>query len=88
MNTTAKPRGHSRWQTRFADGPRLELLGTGISNAPSPMYARQLELTNFLFAELQLDSDRFVGYRCAVAYPIWRTGYCMSFDFNAGEDEQ
>jgi hypothetical protein len=76
-----------RWQTRFADGPRLEVLGQGIANAATPVYARHVELTEFLFDGMELDAGRFVGYRCTVQYPAWRTGYCMSFDFNASEDE-
>jgi hypothetical protein len=76
-----------RWQTRFADGPRLEVLGQGIANASTPWYARHAELTSFLVQRLMLDSDRFIGYRCALEYPAWRTGYCMSFDFNTGDDE-
>ncbi len=75
-----------RWQTRYSDGPRLEVLGQGISNADSPSHPRHAELTAFLFRELHLDAERFVAYRCAVQYPIWRTGYCMSFDFNTTED--
>lgn len=75
-----------RWQTRFADGPRLELLGQGTQNAATAAYARHQELTTFLFESLQLDDSRFVGYRGSVAYPVWRTGYCMSFDFSASDD--
>lgn len=76
-----------RWQTRFADSPRLELLGQGLSNSATAAYNRQTELTEFLFNGLQLDPNRFVAYRCAVRYPLWRTGYCMSFDFNTSDDD-
>ena len=72
-----------RWQTRFADAPRLELLGQGIERAATAAYGRHEELTRFLFRRLELEPGRFIGYRCYVEYPIWRTGYCMSFDFNA-----
>lgn len=75
-----------RWQTRFADGPRLELLGQGIQNAASATYSRHAELTRFLFENLKLDDSRFIGYRCALPYPVWRTGYCMSFDFNTSDE--
>lgn len=76
-----------RWQTRFADGPRLELLGQGIDNAASPVYDRHAALTKFLFDGLAFDAGRFIGYRCTLTYPTWRTGYCMSFDFNASDEE-
>lgn len=72
-----------RWQTRFSDGPQLELLGRGIGRADNPAYARHAELTAYLFKKRALDPDEFVGFRCAVEYPIWRTGYCMSFDFSS-----
>ena len=75
-----------RWQTRFAEGPRLELLGQGIAGAATPSYARHEELTNFLFRQTRAAPERFIGYRCAVEYPVWRTGYCMSFDFNASDE--
>ena len=75
-----------RWQTRFANGPRLELLGPGLQGAATAAYSRHLELTSCLFESLHLDDQRFVGFRCAVNYPVWRTGYCMSFDFNASDD--
>lgn len=76
-----------RWQTRFADGPRLELLGQGMGNAATPVYERNPELTAFVFDALKQDDQRFIGYRCSVAYPMWRTGYCMSFDFNTSDDQ-
>lgn len=72
-----------RWQTRFADAPRLELLGQGIDRAATAAYERHEDLTRFLFQRLEREPGRFIGYRCYVEYPIWRTGYCMSFDFNA-----
>lgn len=77
-----------RWQTRFANGPRLELLGPGAANAHTRAYERHADLTNFLFRKLALDPQRFIGYRCAADYPVWRAGYCMSFDFNAGEESE
>lgn len=70
-----------RWQTRFADGPRLQLLGSGLGNAASPHYARHPELTRFLFEKIGADASQFVGYRCEVEYPMWRTGYCVGLDF-------
>lgn len=74
-----------RWQTRFATGPRLEALGPGLQQVDSPAYARQRELLRHLFDGRRLDPAEYVGYRCQTAYPLWRTGYRMTFDF--GEPE-
>jgi len=72
--------GDDRWITRFPSQPRLQLLGRGLSQAASPANARHAELTAFFFDRLGLDPDRFVGFRCEVAYPIWRAGYRMAFE--------
>lgn len=76
-----------RWQTRFAHPPRLQMLGRGIRNAATDGYDRHGELTEFIFSASGLDPDAFVGHRCDVLYPMWRTGYCMSFDFTDGRDD-
>ena len=70
-----------RWQTRFAEAPRLQLLGSGLGSAASPHYARHAELTRFLFDNIDADPSQFVGYRCEVEFPMWRTGYCVGLDF-------
>lgn len=72
-----------RWQTRFADSPKLQLLGAGLANAPSQQYSRHAELSKFLFEQIRADASQFVGYRCEVAYPMWRTGYCVGLDFGS-----
>ena len=76
--------GDDRWITRFPSQPRLQLLGRGLSQAASRAYTRQAELTRFFFQRLGLDPDRFVGFRCEVAYPIWRAGYRMAFETVGG----
>lgn len=70
-----------RWQTRFATSPRLEALGAGLQQVDSPAYDRQPELLRYLFELRDLDPAEYVGYRCQCAYPMWRTGYRMTFDF-------
>jgi len=70
-----------RWATRFPGGPRLQLLGAGVEGAETEAYARHVELTRALFARVGWDADEFVGFRCEVAFPIWRAGYCMDFEF-------
>lgn len=70
-----------RWQTRFAGGPRLEVLGPGLRQVDTPAFARHPELLRYLFQSRGLDPAEFVGYRCQTAYPLWRTGYRVSLDF-------
>lgn len=75
----------ARWSTRLPGGPRLQLLGTGLSNAGSDAYPRHGEVADDMFASVGWDADEFVGYRVDVAYPVWRGAYCMLFDFTGNE---
>jgi hypothetical protein len=34
-----------------------------------------------------MEPDEFVGFRCDAEYPLWRAGYCVSFDFTRPEGE-
>jgi hypothetical protein len=70
-----------RWQTRFATGPKLQVLGGDITQFGSEAHARHAELLRYLFESRALRSSDYVGFRCELTYPIWRTGYRMSFDF-------
>ena len=74
-----------RWQTRFSTAPRLQLIRADLEQAASPAYGRSAELQQFLFEQRGLEAADFVGYRCEVAYPMWRTGYRMTFDFGQRE---
>lgn len=74
-----------RWSTRFPGGPRLQLLGAGLANASTPAYPRHAELTAHVFGRSGWDPAQFIGYRCEVAYPVWRAGYFMLFDFGNNE---
>jgi hypothetical protein len=80
MDLKARP----SWNTRFPSGPRLQMLGRGLEGAPSPLHARHAGLTRFLFESVGADPEAFIGYRLVVPYPVWRSGYCLSFDF--GDD--
>ncbi|MBX3358169.1 MAG: hypothetical protein KF745_07055 [Phycisphaeraceae bacterium] len=79
--------GAGRWATQFPGGPRLELLGPGLSGAATDAYPRHADLTSHLFSRLDWPADEFVGYRCDIPYPVWRAGYCMVFDFAGNETE-
>lgn len=79
--------GHaSRWSTRFPGGPRLEVLGPGLARTQTAAYSRHAELMARIFETVGWPADEFIGYRCEVAYPIWRAGYCMAFDFTGNEE--
>tara|TARA_R110002073_G_scaffold118918_5_gene259182 strand:+ start:99619 stop:100980 length:1362 start_codon:yes stop_codon:yes gene_type:complete len=71
--------GGQRWITRYPSPPRLELLGEGIARASTPSHPRHSELTSTLFDRVGWDASEFVGFRCEVMFPIWRAGYCMTF---------
>ncbi len=77
--------GFWRWSTRLPGGPKLRVLGPGISSAETEGYARHAELTRHCFNALGWAAEEFVGYRCEVAFPAWRTGFCMLFDFAGHE---
>lgn len=74
-----------RWQTRFADGPTLQLLGRGPRAAAPAAWPRMPELTARLFERLGRDPAEYVGFRCEVDHPVWRAGYCISLDFTRPE---
>lgn len=75
----------SRWSTKIPGGPRLEVLGPGLSQVDSDAYPRHAEVISDLFASMGWDPAEFIGYRCDVAFPIWRAAYCMLFDFTGNE---
>lgn len=84
-NSSAGQQGLWRWSTRFPKGPRLTLLGAGLSNADAEGLSSHAPLTAHVFDRAGWDASEFVGYRCDVEYPIWRAGYCMLFDFTGNE---
>jgi hypothetical protein len=69
-----------RWVTRLPAQPRLQLLGDGLANAASELYPRHAELTRYFFEHIRWDASEYVGFRCEVAWPIWRAGYAMFFE--------
>ena len=63
----------------------MQVLGAGLEHAGSDAYARHAEVAAEMFASVGWNAAEFVGYRCDVAYPIWRAAYCMLFDFTGNE---
>jgi hypothetical protein len=75
----------ARWSTRFAGGPKLEMMGAGLERAATRAYPRYTELAAHVMEKQGWNPRELIGYRCEVAYPLWRGGYCMSFDFEGNE---
>ena len=74
-------RSGDRWRTRFSETPPLQLLGAGIRPRGPEAFPRLPELTRQLFDRAGIDPETYLGFRCDVDYPLWRTGYCITFDF-------
>ena len=68
-----------RWITRLPIHPQLQLLGEGLERAACPSYPRHADLTRHLFNVLHWRTEEFIGFRCEMAFPIWRSGICMYF---------
>lgn len=84
---TPEPVGHvrARWSTRFTGGPKLEMMSAGLERVATAGYPRYVELATHVVRELGWNPAELVGYRCELPYPVWRGGYCMSFDFTGNE---
>ena len=65
------------WMTRFSDQLGFTVLGPGTSKADSVAYARNQELSQYMFDHYDWDADEFVGFRCEMELPIWRSGMCL-----------
>ena len=65
------------WMTRFADQIEFTRLGTGTENAASSAYTRHRELTEHMFEHHGWDPAKFVGFRCEMSFPVWRSGLCI-----------
>lgn len=69
-----------RWVMRLPHQPRLHLLGRGLGGSASELYPRQSQLTKRFFDHIGWEGERFIGFRCELRFPVWRGGYCMSFE--------
>jgi hypothetical protein len=71
----------NRWRTRFSETPPLQLLGKGVRRRGPEVFPRLPELTQQLFERAGIEPDTYTGFRCDVEYPLWRAGYCITFEF-------
>ncbi len=78
-NPKLNPPADYRWATRIPIHPQLQLLGEGLDRAACPAYPRHAELAQHLFGALHWQAGEFIGFRCEMAYPVWRSGVCMTF---------
>lgn len=82
MGAVGLRRPDARWFDQIPDGPTVQQLGPGLRHAAHPAYERHRELTAFLFEAAGWSAERFVGFRCDEAWPLWGAEYVMSFDFS------
>ena len=68
------------WMTRFSDPLEFSELGPGTANAGSAYYGRHGELAQYMFEHHGWEADEFVGFRCEMELPIWRSGMCLVLD--------
>ncbi|MFT3683670.1 MAG: hypothetical protein QM783_01885 [Phycisphaerales bacterium] len=85
--TPTDTRVMARWSTRIPGGPRLQLLGQGLSNTGTPAWERYGDLLRYGFdhAGSGWNPEEFVGYRCELEFPLWRCSYHFLFDFTGNE---
>ena len=65
------------WMTRFSDQLEFSVLGPGTSNASSSYYDRHGELGQYMFDHHGWNADEFIGFRCEMELPVWRSGVCI-----------
>ena len=65
------------WMTRFADQMRFSELGPGTAGASSAIYPRHAELAAHMFGDQAWDAGEFIGFRCEMELPVWRSGLCL-----------
>lgn len=64
------------WTTRFSDQLTFRELGRSIGGARSEAYGRHHDLTAHMFEIQEWRPDEFVGFRCEMELPVWRSGLC------------
>ncbi|MEM1185553.1 MAG: hypothetical protein AAGI53_11225 [Planctomycetota bacterium] len=74
-----------RWQTRFPSNPGLQMLPRGKEGVATDAWDRYPDLLSVLFEHHEAEADDYVGFRCDVAFPVWRTGYRINLDFDSSE---
>lgn len=72
------------WLDRLPHAPPVQVLGSGLARAASPLWARHGELVEYAFGELGWDPDRFLGFRLEVERPLWGCAYFVVLDFGGG----
>ena len=65
------------WMTRFSDQMVFSELGPGTAGAGSARYERHQALATHMFEDQGWDADEFMGFRCEMELPIWRSGLCL-----------
>ena len=66
------------WMTKFTGQLTFTELGQGISKSDSSHYKSHKELTLNMFKKKNWNPAEFVGFRCEIEMPIWRSGICIN----------
>ena len=66
------------WMKRFTEDCDFRVLGRGTAFADSSNYAKHKALTQHMFDLMGWEPNDFIGYRCEVQMPIWRSGISMN----------
>lgn len=78
--TPLSPTPEGLWMKQFSDQIKFLQLGPGTANAESKAYSRHKHLTENMFENHEWNAEDFVGYRCEMELPIWRSGICIMMD--------
>ena len=65
------------WMTRFANQMTFSELGCGIGQDSPTTHKSHKALTQDMFDHEGWEPSEFMGYRCSMAFPIWRSGMCV-----------
>ena len=68
------------WMTRFSDQMGFHELGPGTAGAGSARYERYQALATHMFEDQGWNADEFMGFRCEMELPIWRSGLCLAME--------
>lgn len=75
------------WDTLLPQRLTLRLLGTGLENATSKHWPRHADAARWLFEQLSINPDQYVGFRLEVEFPVWGVDYVVWFDYRKGNTQ-
>jgi hypothetical protein len=76
----ANPNDPSRDIDRWRVPEKVQHLGRGCSGFAISEVGRYVEMVRYVGAKLGWEIERFRGFRCRMAYPVFATQVCMVFE--------